>query len=106
MLQQQALSRLSRVGIALLSWTPALPGCCRQAPKHSARPIRIVVPTSAGTPPDIISRIIASELSDAEGWKVVVENEPGAVQTVGGLDVLHQPTDGYSIFAMSLPCCT
>jgi tripartite-type tricarboxylate transporter receptor subunit TctC len=57
------------------------------------------VPTSAGTPPDIISRIIASELSDAERRKVVVENKPGAVQTVGGLDVLHQPTDGYSIFS-------
>ena len=57
------------------------------------------MPTSAGTPPDIISRIIASELSDAERRKVVVENKPGAAQTVGGLDVLHQPTDGYSIFA-------
>jgi tripartite-type tricarboxylate transporter receptor subunit TctC len=98
MLQHQALSRLSRVGIALLSRRPALPGRCRQAPKRSTRP-RIVVPTSAGTPPDIISRIIASELSDAERRKVVVENKPGAVQTVGGLDVLHRPTDGYSIFS-------
>jgi Uncharacterized protein conserved in bacteria len=39
--------------------------------------IRIVVPFSASTPPDILARIIASALSDAEGWKVVVENKPG-----------------------------
>jgi len=41
--------------------------------------IRIVVPASASTPPDILARIIATALSDGEGWKVVVEDKPGAV---------------------------
>lgn len=104
MLQRQTLPQLSRIGIALLflgaggaTLSPA------SAETFPTRLIRIVVPASAATPPDIISRIIASELGDVEGWKVVVENKPGAVQTVAGLDVLHQPADGYSIFAMSLP---
>jgi hypothetical protein len=44
--------------------------------------------------PDILARIIASALSDAEGWKVVVENKPGAVMTIGTAEVLHQPADG------------
>jgi tripartite-type tricarboxylate transporter receptor subunit TctC len=65
--------------------------------------IRIVVPTSAGTPPDIISRVIAMELSEAEGWKVIVENRPGAVQTIAGAEVLKQPADGHALYAMSVP---
>ena len=45
--------------------------------------IRVVVPASASTPPDILARIIANALSDGEGWKVIVENKPGGVNTIG-----------------------
>ncbi len=65
--------------------------------------IRIVVPTAPSTPPDIISRVIANELQNANGWRVIVENKPGAVMTIAGADVVKQPADGYSIFAMSVP---
>jgi tripartite-type tricarboxylate transporter receptor subunit TctC len=65
--------------------------------------IRIVVPTGAGTPPDIITRVVAAELAEAEGWRTLVENRPGALQTIGMSDVLKQPADGYSIYAMSVP---
>jgi tripartite-type tricarboxylate transporter receptor subunit TctC len=65
--------------------------------------IRIVVPSAPSTPPDIISRVIATELQNANGWRVIVENKPGAVQTLAGADVVRQPPDGYSIFAMSVP---
>jgi tripartite-type tricarboxylate transporter receptor subunit TctC len=74
-----------------------------EAQSYPTNPIRIVVPTSAGTPPDIVSRIIANELSEGEGWKVVVENRPGAVQTIAGVEVLKQPADGYSLYALSVP---
>jgi tripartite-type tricarboxylate transporter receptor subunit TctC len=74
-----------------------------QAQPFPSNPIRILVPTAPSTPPDIISRVIASELSDSEGWRVVVENKPGAVQTIAGSEVLKQPAEGYSIFALSLP---
>jgi tripartite-type tricarboxylate transporter receptor subunit TctC len=65
--------------------------------------IRFVVPNSASTPPDIISRIIARELSEAEGWRVIVENRPGGVTTIAATDVLSQPADGHSLYAMSVP---
>jgi tripartite-type tricarboxylate transporter receptor subunit TctC len=67
-----------------------------------SRPIRIIVPTAAGTPPDILSHFVATELSEGKGWQVVVEDRPGALQTIGMSDVLKRPADGYSIFAMSL----
>jgi tripartite-type tricarboxylate transporter receptor subunit TctC len=65
--------------------------------------IRIVVPTGPGTPPDVISRVIATELSEAEGWRMVVENKPGALQTIGITEALKQPADGYTIYSMSVP---
>ena len=65
--------------------------------------IRIVVPTSASTPPDILARIIATTLSDGEGWKVVIENKPGAVQTIGAMEVLKQPADGHTLFSVTVP---
>jgi tripartite-type tricarboxylate transporter receptor subunit TctC len=68
-----------------------------------ANVIRIVVPTAPSTPPDIICRVIAAELSDSEGWRVIVENKPGAVMTIGGTEVLKQPADGYSLYALSVP---
>ena len=65
--------------------------------------IRIVVPTSASTPPDILARIVATELSEAQGWKVIVENKPGAVMTIGATDVLSQPADGHTLFSVTSP---
>jgi tripartite-type tricarboxylate transporter receptor subunit TctC len=62
-----------------------------------------VVPTGPGTPPDIISRVVAAELSEGEGWRLVVENRPGALQTIGMAEVLKQPADGYTIYPMSVP---
>jgi tripartite-type tricarboxylate transporter receptor subunit TctC len=65
--------------------------------------VRLVAPFSASTPPDIISRIVAKELSETEGWRVIVENRPGGVTTIAATDVLNQPADGHSLYAMSVP---
>ncbi len=65
--------------------------------------IRIVVPYSASTPPDILARIIASALAEGEGWNVIVENKPGAVMTIGVTEVLKQPADGYTLLSITAP---
>jgi tripartite-type tricarboxylate transporter receptor subunit TctC len=65
--------------------------------------IRIVVPYSASTPPDILARIIATALADSEGWSVIVENKPGAVMTIGVTEVLKQPADGYTLLSITAP---
>jgi tripartite-type tricarboxylate transporter receptor subunit TctC len=65
--------------------------------------IRIVVPTTTSTPPDILARIIATELSDSEGWRVIVENKPGASMTIGGTEVLKAPADGHNIYCITVP---
>jgi tripartite-type tricarboxylate transporter receptor subunit TctC len=76
---------------------------CVLAQAFSPGTIRIVVPSAPSTPPDIISRVIAQQLATDKDWNVVVENKPGAVMTIAGTEVLRQPADGSSIYAMSLP---
>jgi tripartite-type tricarboxylate transporter receptor subunit TctC len=69
-------------------------------PSHS---IRIVVGGGPGTPPDIITRVVANAVSEAEGWQFVIENKPGAGQTLAGLEVVRSLPDGYSLFAAAMP---
>jgi tripartite-type tricarboxylate transporter receptor subunit TctC len=73
------------------------------AQAFSPATIRIIVPSTPSTPPDIISRVVAQQLAADKDWNVVVENKPGAVMTIAGTEVLRQPADGSSIYAMSLP---
>ena len=65
--------------------------------------IRIVVGGAAGTPTDTITRIVANELGQSEGWRMVVENKPGAIGTIAAAEVLKQPADGHTIFGIALP---
>ena len=73
------------------------------AQSFPSRNIRIVIPGGPGTPPDIIPRVVANQVSEAEGWHFVIENKPGAIQTLAGSEVLRSPPDGYSIFAQAMP---
>jgi tripartite-type tricarboxylate transporter receptor subunit TctC len=79
-----------------------LPGQVAAQP-YPSNLIRIVVPTGVGTPPDIISRIVANGLAANEGWRLVVEDRPGALQTIAMRDVSDRPADGYTLLTMSLP---
>jgi tripartite-type tricarboxylate transporter receptor subunit TctC len=74
-----------------------------QAQNFPAGTIRIIAPVSISTPPDILARIVANALSDAENWKVVVENKPGGVMSIGATEVLKQPADGQTILSVTSP---
>ena len=77
------------------------------APAHTesfpSSTIRIVVPYSVSTPPDILARIVATALQDGESWKVIVDNKPGAVGTIGAMEVLKQAADGHTLLSVSAP---
>jgi tripartite-type tricarboxylate transporter receptor subunit TctC len=73
------------------------------AQSYPSKTIRIILGGSAGTPPDIITRIVANELGQSEGWRIVVENKPGALGTLAAGEVLKQPADGHTIYGIALP---
>ena len=91
------LTGAAAVGLGVAAGEPAF------GQSFPSNVIRIVVPNSASTPPDILARIIATALSDGEGWKVVVENKPGAVMTIGAIEVLKQPADGHTLLSVTAP---
>jgi tripartite-type tricarboxylate transporter receptor subunit TctC len=102
MIQQSAHPFIGSVAAAVV-WAATSIAVEAQPATFPSGTIRFVAPFSASTPPDIISRIVAKELSENEGWRVVVENRPGGVTTIAAGDVLSQPADGLSIYAMSVP---
>jgi len=63
-----------------------------------ARPVKFIVSQAAGGTPDIICRLITEKLSRALGQQVVVENRPGAGNTIGAQAAARAAPDGYTFF--------
>jgi tripartite-type tricarboxylate transporter receptor subunit TctC len=67
------------------------------AQQYPSKPIRMMVPWSAGSQTDILARIVGAKMTESLGQPVVVENRPGAGGTVGAAVIAVAPPDGYSI---------
>src|SRR2546423_6952196 len=70
---------------------------------YPSRPIRVVVPYSAGGSSDGPMRVIAQEMSRQMGQQMVVENKPGRGAMLGSADVVKAPPDGYTLLLASNP---
>ena len=64
---------------------------------YPSKPVRMVVPSSAGGGTDIVARIIAPELSKRLGQQVVIDNRPGAGTMIGIEVAAKSPPDGYTL---------
>lgn len=64
---------------------------------YPSRPIRIIVPYTAGTGADVLSRILAQAMSPLLGQPIVVENRSGAGGLVGTDYGAKAPPDGYTL---------
>ncbi len=60
------------------------------------RPIKMIVTQGAGGTPDIICRTIGVRLTRALGQQIVVENRPGAGNTIGAQAAARAAPDGYT----------
>ena len=80
---------------ALLALMP-LPGLARAEAAWPDRPLRIVVPSQPGGPPDLLLLIILPGLAARLGQPVVIENRAGGGGLVGTAYVARLPADGYT----------
>ncbi|MEY4749195.1 MAG: hypothetical protein RIQ60_1409 [Pseudomonadota bacterium] len=60
------------------------------------KPIKLVVPYSAGGAADALARVVATELGTRLKQQVIVENKAGAGGTIGAQAVAQAPADGYT----------
>lgn len=67
-----------------------------------ARTIQIIAPSSAGSTPDLVARMIAQKLSEQLGQQVVAVNRVGASGNVGSESVARAAPDGYTILLGSI----
>jgi len=72
-----------------------------QAQSYPARPVKMVVPFSAGGPADNYARFLAQRLQDILGQNFVVDNRPGAGSVIGTDLVAKAAPDGYTLLVMS-----
>lgn len=79
---------------ALVSWPVG-------AQNYPAKPVRMIIPFSAGGAADVPGRIIMQKLGEALRQQVVVENRPGAGSTIGADVAAKSAPDGYTLFMIS-----
>src|ERR1700674_1822495 len=103
--------RQSLIGfiLATLAALPAGPGATQPFP---SKPIRLILPTAAGSVPDVAVRLLAQELSDRWGQPLLVINRAGANGVLSTdvcakaepdgttLCVVSQDSMSYNVFTM------
>ena len=82
--------------VALLAWAPpfATPALGQNWPE---RPVKLIVPHSAGGAPDVLGRMLAKVLGERLGQPFVVENRVGANGNLGAAAVAASAPDGYTL---------
>ena len=78
----------------LAALLPLAPAAAQQYPN---KPIRVIAPSSAGGPVDVIARILAPAWSEALGQPMVIDNRAGAAGQIGTEMAAKALPDGYTV---------
>jgi tripartite-type tricarboxylate transporter receptor subunit TctC len=83
--------RLLKTALALTALAPTL----ALAQVFPTKPVRLIVPFAPGGTTDIVARVIAPGLSKELGQQMLVENKAGGGSSIGALELIKSPADGY-----------
>jgi len=89
-------TRTARALLAALALTLAGLAAAADAP-YPARPVRILVGANAGGGTDVIARMLAEKFADGLKQPFVVENRPGASNTIAADVTAKESPDGYTL---------
>ncbi len=68
-----------------------------QAASYPDKPIRLIVPFPPGGGTDILSRLVATKLTESAKWTVVADNKAGAGGTIGIGEAVKAAPTGYDL---------
>ncbi|WP_236749922.1 Bug family tripartite tricarboxylate transporter substrate binding protein [Acidovorax carolinensis] len=77
-----------------------------QQPRYPDKPLKLVVPFSAGGATDVVARAVAEKLGTRLGQNMVVENRVGAGGNIAYEHVAKSPADGYTLLFASTGLAT
>src|SRR5262245_34908732 len=83
--------------VTVLVTAALMPSAAPAQDGYPAKPLRAIVPFSAGGPNDTMARIVCPALGKALGQQVIVENRPGADARIGIEALVRSQPDGYTI---------
>ena len=94
--------KIRRTVLTLLVLAAAMPALAqRESPGYPTRPVRIIVPLAAGGAIDIIARSMSIQLAPRLGQTVIVDNRPGAGETIGIEMTARATPDGHTVLMTS-----
>jgi tripartite-type tricarboxylate transporter receptor subunit TctC len=93
------VKRITRTWAAIACLLAA--GLAQAHAEWPARPVTVVVPSSAGGGTDVYGRILAQTLSEHLKQSFVVDNKPGASGAIGATAVARAEPDGYTLLVAS-----
>ena len=91
------LTTMRRLGAIALVAAAIAPAAAQTFP---TKPVRAVLPYSAGSGPDSVVRQIGEKLSREWGLQVLVDNKPGANGWIAAGEVKRAAADGYTLLAV------
>lgn len=80
----------------------SLAAASASAQDFPARPVRAVVPFTAGSAADSLARVIGQKLSESWGQQMVIENRTGANTIIGTEAVAKAPPDGHTLLLANI----
>lgn len=92
------MTRLSLRAIVLAAGLLAAVQAPAQA--YPTRPIRMLVPFTAGGTVDIVARLVGAKLAEELGQPIIVDNRGGAGGTIAAAMLAKSPGDGYTLMTM------
>lgn len=90
-----AMTMKSAAFVVALALSPPTGPAHAQA--YPSKPVRLLVGPAAGGPTDALVRVVAAKVSETWGQQIVVENRPGAGNTIAPTIAAKAPADGYTL---------